>query len=170
MYEMQNRPETFIIADDFLEGLNKQDFLFVNNSTHGNIFLKNKDKADEIFNAIAAKEKHFKIYKKADIPEKLHFNTNARIGDMLLVVEPGYGFYNKESLAKKPEKRKVWGVHGFDPTACPEMGAIFYANGPNIKKGVKIPTFQNIHVYPFIAQLLGISTLQSTEILKFYKG
>jgi predicted AlkP superfamily pyrophosphatase or phosphodiesterase len=27
MYEMQNRPETFIIADDFLEGLNKQDFL-----------------------------------------------------------------------------------------------------------------------------------------------
>ncbi|MDI9874614.1 alkaline phosphatase family protein [Flectobacillus rivi] len=158
MYEMQNRPETFIIADDFLEGLNKQDFLFVNNSTHGNIFLKNKDKADEIFNAIAAKEKHFKIYKKADIPEKLHFNTNARIGDMLLVVEPGYGFYNKESLAKKPEKRKVWGVHGFDPTACPEMGAIFYANGPNIKKGVKIPTFQNIHVYPFIAQLLGIST------------
>ncbi|MDI9878843.1 alkaline phosphatase family protein [Flectobacillus longus] len=158
MYEMQNRPETFIIADDFLEGLNKQDFLFVNNSTHGNIFLKNKDKADEIFNTIAAKEKHFKIYKKADIPEKLHFNTNARIGDMLLVVEPGYGFYNKESLAKKPEKRKVWGVHGFDPTACPEMGAIFYANGPNIKKGIKIPTFQNIHVYPFIAQLLGIST------------
>jgi hypothetical protein len=68
--------------------------------------LKNKDKADEIFNAIAAKEKHFKIYKKADIPEKLHFNTNARIGDMLLVVEPGYGFYNKESLAKKPENVK----------------------------------------------------------------
>ena len=158
MYEMQNRPETFIIADNFLEGLHKEDFLFVNNSTHGNIFLKNKAKEDEIYNAIVAKQNHFKIYKKADIPESLHFNTNARIGDMLLVVEPGYGFYNKESLAKKPEKRKVWGVHGFDPNVTPEMGAIFYANGPNIKKGVKIAPFQNIPVYPFVAQLLGIST------------
>ncbi len=157
MYEMQNKPETFIITDKFLEGFTDDDFRFVNNSTHANIFIKNKAQADKIYEQIAAKATHFKIYKRADIPASLHFNSHPRIGDMLLVAEPGFSFYSKESLIKKPEKRKVWGVHGFDPYVTPEMGAIFYANGPNIKKGVKIPAFQNIHVYPFVAQLLGIT-------------
>ena len=49
-----------------------------------------------------------------------------------------------------------WGTHGFDPIASPEMGAIFYANGPNIAKGVKIDGFENVNVYPFIAKILGL--------------
>jgi hypothetical protein len=46
MYEMQNKPEYFIYQDDILAGLPKDDFIFVNNSTHANIFLKNKAKED----------------------------------------------------------------------------------------------------------------------------
>ncbi len=171
MYEMQNEAKYFIYQEDFLEGLSKDDFIFVNNGTHANIFLKNKVKEEEIFKTISGRENHFKIYKKADIPAKLHFNTHPRIGDLFFVVEPGYSIYSKESLAKRPETRKVWGVHGFDPSITPEMGAIFYANGPNIKKGKKIPTFDNIHVYPFVTELLGISCPPidgSTKVLHKY--
>ena len=157
MYEMQNKPETFVYTDDFLAGIKKEDILFVNNSTHANVFFKNKSVEDSVFNAIKAKENHFTVYRKADIPENLHFRDNARIGDLLLIAEAGYNFYARESLAKKPEKRKVWGVHGFDPYKTPEMGAIFYAQGPNIKKHVTIAPFQNIHVYPLVAELLGIT-------------
>jgi predicted AlkP superfamily pyrophosphatase or phosphodiesterase len=156
MYEMQNKPETFIYTEKLLEDLNDEDFKFVNNNTHANIFVKNKAKEDEIFAKLKARESHFKIYKKADIPKNLHFNDNPRIGDLFFVLEPGYGFYSKANMLKRPENRAVWGVHGFDPHVTPEMGAIFYAQGPNIKKGVTIPTFENIHVYPFIAKLLGI--------------
>ncbi len=171
MYEMQNEAKYFIYQEDLLQGLSKDDFIFVNNGTHANIFLKNKSKEEEIFKSIAARENHFKLYKKADIPAKLHFNTHPRIGDLFFVVEPGYSIYSKESLAKRPETRKVWGVHGFDPSITPEMGAIFYANGPNIKQGKKIPTFDNIHVYPFIASILGIKTPKidgNSKILKKY--
>ena len=157
MYEMQNKPECFLMTEGLLAGLNKDDYTFVNNGTHANIFVKNKDKEDEIFKTVAARENHFKVYKKADIPENLHFKNNARIGDIFFVVEANYSFYTKDWLEKHPETRKVWGVHGFDPYTTPEMGAIFYAQGPNIKKRAKIPTFQNINVYPFVANLLGIT-------------
>jgi len=157
MYEMQNKPDNFIYQEDFLAGIPKNDLIFVNNSTHANIFIKNKAKEDSIYNVIKARELHFKVYKKAEIPAKLHLNQHPRIGDLFFVVESAYSIYSKEALAKKPETRSVWGVHGFDPSVTPEMGAIFYAKGPNIKVGVKIPAFDNIHVYPFVAEILGIA-------------
>ncbi len=163
MYEMQNKPEYFLYTEDLLEGLSKDDFIFVNNATHANIFLKNKAKEEEILNSIKAKESHFKIYKKSDIPAKFHFNEHPRIGDLLMVAEPAYSFYSREALAKRPETRQVWGTHGFDPYVTPEMGAIFYAKGVDIKENVKISAFQNIHVYPFIAKLLGIENLPKID-------
>lgn len=170
MYEMQNKPEYFIYQEDILAGLPKDDFIFVNNSTHANIFVKNKAKEDSIYNVVKARESHFKVYKKAEIPAKLHFNTHPRIGDLFFVVEPAYSIYSKESLAKKPETRAVWGVHGFDPSITPEMGAIFYAKGPNIKAGVKIPVFDNIHVYPFVAAILGITPPKVDGDIKVLEG
>lgn len=170
MYEMQNKPQYFIYQDDILAGLPKDDFIFVNNSTHANIFVKNKAKEDSIYNVIKARESHFKVYKKNEIPAKLHFNTHPRIGDLFFVVEPAYSIYSKESLAKKPETRAVWGVHGFDPSITPEMGAIFYAKGPNIKAGVKIPAFDNIHVYPFVAAILGITPPKVDGDIKVLEG
>lgn len=170
MYEMQNKPEYFIYQEDILAGLPKDDFIFVNNMTHANIFVKNKAKEDSIYNVIKARESHFKVYKKAEIPAKLNFNTHPRIGDLFFVVEPAYSIYSKESLAKKPETRAVWGVHGFDPSITPEMGAIFYAKGPNIKAGVKIPAFDNIHVYPFVAAILGITPPKVDGDIKVLEG
>ena len=43
------------------------------------------------------------------------------------------------------------------------MGAIFYANGPNIKKGLVIEEFENVHVYPLIAELLGITKVPAID-------
>ena len=36
------------------------------------------------------------------------------------------------------------------------MKAIFYAEGLDIKPGVKLTTFQNVDVYSFIAGMLGL--------------
>ncbi len=37
------------------------------------------------------------------------------------------------------------------------MQAIFYAIGPNIKPETKIPSLENVNVYPFIAKILGLT-------------
>jgi hypothetical protein len=37
------------------------------------------------------------------------------------------------------------------------MQAIFLARGPAFKKGVTVPSFQNIHLYALLAHLLGVT-------------
>jgi len=49
------------------------------------------------------------------------------------------------------------GSHGFDPRTMPEMKAIFFADGPDIKPDVQFSPFTNVAVYPFVAQLLGLT-------------
>jgi alkaline phosphatase D len=36
------------------------------------------------------------------------------------------------------------------------MKAIFYAAGPDIRAGMTVGPFENIHLYPFIAEILGL--------------
>jgi alkaline phosphatase D len=52
----------------------------------------------------------------------------------------------------------TFGVHGYDPDSEQDMVGIFYASGPNIKKGIELPAFRNVHVYPLIARILNVST------------
>lgn len=57
----------------------------------------------------------------------------------------------------KPER----GAHGFD-LESPEMAAIFVASGPGIRRGVALPTFANVSVYPLLARLLGARPRRTT--------
>jgi hypothetical protein len=38
----------------------------------------------------------------------------------------------------------------------PEMRAIFYAEGPDIRTGEVLKPFENVGVYPFLAEILGL--------------
>ena len=40
------------------------------------------------------------------------------------------------------------------------MQGIFYANGPQIRAGIKVPAFENVHIYPFLARLLNLNAPQ----------
>ena len=49
----------------------------------------------------------------------------------------------------------IKGMHGYDPKYS-NMHGIFYAMGANIKDGMEISAFENIHIYPLICKLLDI--------------
>ena len=38
----------------------------------------------------------------------------------------------------------------------PEMKAIFFAVGPDVRPGVQLKPFENVNIYPFIAEILGL--------------
>ena len=38
----------------------------------------------------------------------------------------------------------------------PEMKAIFYAEGQDVKAGAKVGIFENVNLYDFVAGLLGL--------------
>jgi alkaline phosphatase D len=109
------------------------------------------ERAYEQFRAHA--DPRFTAYRRADVPKSLHYDSRVREGDPVIVANGPYQFY-----AHEPLHAPNIGSHGFDPQCVPQMKAIFYAEGPDIKPGVQLPTFDNIDVFPFIAALLGLET------------
>ncbi|WP_041586168.1 ectonucleotide pyrophosphatase/phosphodiesterase [Terriglobus saanensis] len=96
----------------------------------------------------------FTAYRLADTPASLEVRENPRLGDPYLVfhVPTDVRFDTTTAPKKRPH-----GEHGYDPLTMPEMKAIFFAEGPDIRKGVNLPTFQNTAVYDFVAKLLGLT-------------
>jgi alkaline phosphatase D len=106
----------------------------------------------------------FSVYRRAEVPASLHFDANPREGDPIVVPN---GPYTITARPPNPNGGRggrgdgaggggLRGSHGFDPHTMPEMKAIFFADGPDIKPGVKLAPFENVNVYPLLAKILGL--------------
>ena len=90
------------------------------------------------------------VWLRAEVPERLRYRADPRIGDIVISAAPG-------RRVEPPGRalRETY-THGWD-NAVPEMAAIFLAMGPGIAPGQRIPAFEAIHVYPFLALVLGLT-------------
>jgi len=122
--------------------------------------IRAKDKADimHLYEQLKSNEHDYKVYLKSNMPKNLHYSTEDdrfnRMGDLFLLPIWPKVFSNK---------RPGIGHHGFDPYQVKDMEASFLAWGPAIKEKVKIPTFENVHVYPLIAKILGLTTQEQID-------
>lgn len=91
------------------------------------------------------------VYLREDVPERLHYSANPRVGDIVIVVAAG----RTVSVPDRVPTRDYY-THGWD-NATPEMGAIFLAKGSRIQPGTTVPGFESVHVYPFLAEILGLT-------------
>jgi predicted AlkP superfamily pyrophosphatase or phosphodiesterase len=107
------------------------------------------EKAYEQFTAHP--DPHFAVYRRADVPASLHYDSNPREGDPVIVPTGPFAIrvHAASENAKAPH-----GGHGFDPRTMPQMKAIFFAAGPDIHSGVQLKPFENVNIYPFIAAIL----------------
>ena len=101
---------------------------------------------------------HISVYKKEDIPERYHYKNHYRIKDVLLVADEGWFILDKKYHGADIFKLKFLqgGTHGYD-NELRSMHAIFLADGPAFKDGYSRPTLENIHIYPLIAEILGLT-------------
>jgi len=119
-----------------------------------------KDKADimPLYEQLKKEAQDYDVYLKKDMPKALHYSTKDdrmdRIGDIILMPHWPKVFSNR-----KPGV----GYHGFDPIQVKDMHATFMAWGPAFKSDLKIPTFENVNVYPLIAQLLGLKITEPVD-------
>lgn len=93
---------------------------------------------------------HMRCWRKEAIPARFHYGTNPRIPPFLCLPDPGWTI-----VAALPAEMNDRGAHGYDP-AAPEMAALFIAHGPAFRRGLSLPGFDNVHVYPLLANLLGV--------------
>lgn len=100
-----------------------------------------------------AKAKQYSVYLKSNMPAYLHYSAkddlHQHIGDILLVPHYPYIFHLGKGKTNP-------GFHGYDARAVKAMGATFYAWGPAFKKHLKIPSFENVNVYPIVTRILGL--------------
>ncbi|MEM1257315.1 MAG: ectonucleotide pyrophosphatase/phosphodiesterase [Bacteroidota bacterium] len=117
------------------------------------MYAKTEAETDSLFNALQGKD-FFRVYRRAELPDYLHYRDNDRIGDLVLIAEAPYTIINSKS--DKKELLRIKGDHGFDPYVNKNMGGILYIEGPDIKKNYQLAPLENTHVYPLVAHLLGL--------------
>lgn len=107
------------------------------------------DRARALRDSINRRMRHGRAYLRADVPAYLRYSKDPRIGDIVVVMDDHFQI----GMTNRPAREG--GNHGWDPT-LPSMHAIFVASGPGIPSGKVIPSFENVDVYPYIAELLGL--------------
>ena len=90
-----------------------------------------------------------RAFLRHEAPGHLHVGNDPRYGDVILVPAEGM------MLAFSPDASLPLGMHGWDPN-LPSMGGIFLARGPKIEAGQTLKPFEMIHIYPFLADILGL--------------
>lgn len=97
-------------------------------------------------------DNRFTTYLMDQTPAYWHYRKSDdvynRLGDILLVPK-------SPTVFNFSTRKTTPGKHGLD-NHLPDMRASFIAWGPAFKKGLMIPAFENVHVFPLIAQILGL--------------
>ena len=97
---------------------------------------------------------HYQCWRKGELPPQWHYGSNPRVPPIVCQMDEGWDALPAAMIAKRAAGASR-GSHGYDP-ALPSMRAIFIARGPAFRKGVVIPAFDNVDVYPLTTRLLGI--------------
>ena len=124
------------------------------------VSLHAKDKADikPLYKQLKKEAVDYKVYLKNKMPRKYHYGAKDdrfdRIGDIMLIPE-----WPRVFSRGKPGM----GHHGFDPAKVKDMHATFFAWGPAFKSGLKIPSFENVNVYPLITEILGLEYTEKID-------
>lgn len=109
-------------------------------------------KADEVYQALKAAEENYTVYRKEDLPERLHYSDNERIPEILVVADPPYSIANQYILDNIGINA---GGHGYDPE-FEEMHGFFAAFGPDFKSGLRSETVKIVDLYALMAHLLAL--------------
>jgi len=122
------------------------------------LYAPNEQAANAAYQKLKAASSEFMVYRRANVPAELHFNSNPREGDPVIVARGPYAIRAEAPPPGIEDRAPLLGNHGFDPFMMPSMKAIFYAEGPDIRRGVKLKSFENVNVYPLIVKILGLDS------------
>jgi predicted AlkP superfamily pyrophosphatase or phosphodiesterase len=101
---------------------------------------------------------NLQVYRREEVPARFHFSTGTRIPPIVAVADEGWTITTRRQITAG--ERVSRGSHGYD-NALPSMGATLIAAGPHIRSGVVTPPLSNVHVYPLLAALLGVTPAPS---------
>ena len=115
-------------------------------------------KLDEVYSGLKNNE-HIQTWYRDSIPERLHYGTNPRTYDITVVAKQYWSIYWSWNIGSS------LGAHGYD-NSFKDMYTIFYAAGPAFKKDYIAPEFENVNIYPLIAEIMELKPAKTDGELK----
>lgn len=95
-----------------------------------------------------------RCYRKAEIPDYLHYSDSERIREILCLPDEGW-VLSTHAYADEESKYSSGATHGWDPT-YPSMHGVFVAHGPHIQQGYVHPSIDQVQLYNLMAEILEI--------------
>ena len=109
---------------------------------------------DDLRDLLAEAMPRTTVYRRGRMPERLHYErAGPLLGDIIIVPDLGWSVL-PWGAADRPARDGY--THGWDP-AHEVMHGVFVAAGPRIGPGRRIDSFESIHIYPLLAELLGLT-------------
>ncbi|XP_033999500.1 ectonucleotide pyrophosphatase/phosphodiesterase family member 7-like [Trematomus bernacchii] len=113
------------------------------------MLLPKPGKLQKVYDALKGSHPHLHVFKKEEMPERLHFAKNDRILPIILWSDPGYvinGYFPVQFHK---------GEHGFDNQDM-DMKPFFRAVGPAFHKNLEVGPFESVNIYALMCHILGI--------------
>ncbi|NWI21192.1 ENPP5 phosphodiesterase, partial [Crypturellus soui] len=111
--------------------------------------LPKEGKLDEVYEALVNAHPNMIVYKKEQIPNRLHYKHNSKIQPILALADKGWEIVHNKS------DHFLLGNHGYD-NALPEMHPIFLAFGPAFRRNATKEVMNATDLYPLMCHLLSI--------------
>lgn len=163
----------FIVSDHGMTNIPKENLLnldhitqgiparVVNNGALAHLHLEHIEEMEEVYQELKKSENHFEVVKVSD--REYYKNIEKyknRFGDLIIIPDLGHYLTTSNGMVSYQNrsamfKTDVFGEHGFSQE-YKDMHGIFFANGPIVKEGMTILPFENIHVFPLLANILGL--------------
>ena len=143
-------PDKVVVIDDFVS---VADIDVVNSGVLAGFVPKRGHEA-QVERALLQPHDHMRCWRKSDVPARLHYGTNARVPALLCLADDGWQIFTREFM-QRPNRHISVGEHGYD-NDDPKMQALFVAHGPAFKRGLAVPEFDNVDIYPLLTHVLHI--------------
>ena len=119
---------------------------------------------DRLYNQLYGKVPNMQVYRRAQIPDELHYNHNQRIPPIVGMMLDGWVV-----SGSRPYTSGSGGTHGYDPRFT-SMGALFLGVGKGLKRGGVVDVVENVNVYSLLCHLLGITPAKNSGSLDVWRG
>lgn len=110
---------------------------------------------EEIAGQLRECSEHWRVFRKEEVPERLHYRRHPRIPPVIAIADEGWSVTSRASF-RRNQGRVSPGSHGYD-NDLESMRGIFLARGPAFRKGVVVDSFSAVDVYPLMAEILGVA-------------
>jgi predicted AlkP superfamily pyrophosphatase or phosphodiesterase len=146
-------PEKTIVLEDFLD---LDDVRIVDLSGCIAMMRPREGREARVLAALEGAHPHLHVYRKEDVPQRLHYRDHRRITPVVSWSDPGWTIYATAERREAGRRRFALGQHGFDP-AERDMHGVFVARGPAFRARLRIPPIESVHLYELMARALGLA-------------